>query len=378
METAHEDLSHKRAEIQDSRANGFNGGITTLSNHQSNGLKNVRSCHSDIRDMRHAVVSSVRDSDVTLSCTPLQITDLLACSTVSPGMIKKYAFLFDDKIPGDSLGDPRTDKQSGVATDAASNRSPGSATSGGQGLSPASLSNGNQSVCFSMDESVFTYDETQNDLDSGGTTERSTIKDASDASDGQKTSSEVEHPSPVSCDDDTKYVDKSMLIKSVIEKVYVHTITYTVEDLLRFEKFKAEIERSRNNQATPNSEKTSTPSPTVQKELVHKKFSGGSIKNFLKSMTPKSRHRTLSKGSGSFGSRSSSNLGDSTDGASVSDEPLESADSAQKAHLTRHPDRKSPAFGGISGSPKNRTQVPNKLTADYLKGKTVDSPASYH
>lgn len=378
METKPQNLNHKCTDIQDSHTNGFNCGINTLSNHQSNGLKNAKSCHSDIRDVQDS------QSDATLSCTPLQITEVLAGSAMSPGMIKKYAFLFDDKIPSDNLGDLKTDRSSGVAPGVAPSVAPGvtlnqSPSSAKSGLSPASLSNGNPSVCFSMDESVFTYEDTQNDLDSGGTTEHNTTKDVSDTSDGQKTSSDIEHSSPVSCDDNTKYVDKSMLIKSVIEKVYVHTITYTVEDLLRFQKLKAEFELSQNIQSTPNSEKTpNTPSPAIQKEFVHKKFSGGSIKNFLKSMTPKSRHRTLSKSSESFGSRSSSNLGDSADGASVSDEPLESADSAQKTHLARHPERKSPVFSGVSSSPRNKTKILNNLTVDYLKSKTVDSPATCH
>lgn len=326
MEVKSQNLIHQSPDIQDNHVNGIKSKMDSLSikpvvvhDSSCNGSKNgVNGC-SGVCD---TVVSSAKDSksEVNAYLTPQRSAGTLSCSASSANAIARHAFFSDNKVfDHDSTTTAKRDTPSSVSSSRLPNDDAGN---GIQGISPVSLSNGNQSTGLSTSDSIFTYnltDESQDELDSRVT------KCTSDVSDSQATSAEAGQSNSVSFSD-SKYIDKSELIRSVIEKVYVHTVTYTVEDLLHFQKSRclAEMKLSRSSRRTPrDSDKVKTPSSGQKDDFSHKKFTSRSLKDILKSMSPGSRRKKLLRSCGSLGSQSS-NLGDSVDSASAKDEPIES------------------------------------------------------
>lgn len=320
------EVKNQSTDIQDNHVNGIKRKMDSLSiktvvvhDNSCNGSKN--GCSGDC----DTVVLSAKDSksEANTYLTPQRSTGTLSCSVSSANAIARQAFFSDNKIPDhDSRTSAKHDNPSSVS----SSQSPNDPGNGIQGVSPASLSNGNQSTGFSTSGSIFTYnltDESQDELDSGVT------KCTLDKSDSHATSTEAGQSSSVSFSD-SKCIDKSALIRSVIEKVYVHTITYTVEDLLHFQKSRclAEMKLSLSNRTPQDSDKVKTPS-SGQKDFSHKKFTSRSLKDILKSMSPGSRRKKLLRSCGSLGSQGS-NLGDSVDSASAKDEPIESSVSTEE------------------------------------------------
>lgn len=337
MDVKNQNLIHQSPDIQDNHVNGIKSKMDSLSikpvvvhDNSCNGSKNGVSGCSGVCD---TVVSSAKVSkcEVNAYLTPQRSAGTLSCSASSANAIARHAFFSDNKVPDH---DSRTSAKHDTPSSVSSSQLPSDDAGGGngiQGVSPVSLSNGNQSTGFSTSDSIFTYnltDESQDELDSGVT------KCTSDVSDSRATSTEAGQSNSVSFSDG-KCVDKSELIRSVIEKVYVHTVTYTVEDLLHFQKSRclAETKLSRSGRTPQDSDKVKTPS-SGQKDFGHKRFTSRSLKDILKSMSPGSRRKKLLRSCGSLGSQSS-NLGDSVDSASAKDEPIESFGMEEVPRKTR-------------------------------------------
>lgn len=248
------------------------------------------------------------------------------------------------------------------SSSAASNCSPASLSNGNHGsngnrgsdLSPGSRSNGNHSAGPSTGDSIFTYsltDESHDELDEidskvdGQDEAKQKTLDSTD----EVKSTDLQDKSniPVPCDNNN-FVDKITQVKNVIQKEYVHTIVYTFDELTSFEKntsiMKSELCDEPLQQKSKKTAKTL--SPADQKDLGHKKFSSRTVKNFLRSMSPASRHRKPSKSSESLSSRSSNTLAGSLDSASVGEDLEETGEASCKTtSRTNALSKKSPAIG---------------------------------
>lgn len=234
----------------------------------------------------------------------------------------------------------------------------GSSGNHGSDISPLSRSNGNHSTGLSTSDSIFTYSLTDDshdeldDVDSKGDRENEAKKKTLDFTDDVKAADLQDKSNiPVPCDNNN-FVDKIKQVKNVIEKEYVHTIVYTFDELNSFEKnlvsiAKSELCQSHNDEQLQHKLKKSHKalSSADQKDLGHKKFSSKSVKNFLRSMSPATRHRKPSKSSESLSSRSSNTLAGSLDSASVGEDLEETGASWKMTSKTNASRQKSPEVG---------------------------------